>query len=56
MTKTSKRYEIRTVRKGNVFTSPTNYRLYDRCRAVKIVKRLRKSGVDAVASFMTVAA
>lgn len=51
-----KRYEIRTVRKGNVFTSATNYRLYDRQRALRIVKRLRKSGLDALAAPMLVAA
>jgi hypothetical protein len=42
------RYEIRTVRPGNVFSSATNSRLYERARALRIVKRLERSGVDAV--------
>lgn len=54
--KTVKRYEVRTVRSGNVFTSPTNYRLYERARALRIVKRLKRSGIDAIAAPMKIAA
>lgn len=43
-----KRYEIRTVRKGNVLSSATNFRLYERARAARIVKRLKRSGIDAL--------
>ena len=42
------RYEIRTVTAGNVFSSATNFRLYERRRAQRIVRRLKKSGVDAL--------
>ena len=45
-----KRYEVRVVRKGNIFSSSTNFRLYDRSRALRLVKRLKKSGLDALAS------
>lgn len=50
-----KRYEIRTVRNGDVFTSPTNYRLYERTRALRIVKRLKRCGVDALAAPIRIA-
>lgn len=42
------RYEIRTVTAGNVFSTSTNYRLYERRRAQRIVRRIKKSGIDAV--------
>lgn len=54
--KTNSRYEVRTVRSGNVFSSPTNFRLYERARALRIVKRLKRSGVDALAARMTMVA
>lgn len=53
---TVKRYEIRTVRAGNVLSTPTNYRLYERARALRIVKRLRRAGLDALAAPMQVSA
>ena len=53
--KTVKRYEVRTVRKGNKFSSATNFRLYERHRALKLVKRLKKSGIDAIATPVTIA-
>ena len=54
--KTVKRYEIRIVRLGNVFSNSTNFRLYERSRALRIVKRLKRSGLDARAAVMTIAA
>lgn len=55
MARTIIRYEIRTVRSGNVFSSSTNMRLYERARALRIVKRLKRSKIDAIACPVRVA-
>ena len=54
-TKTSKRYEIRYWSDAKSYSKATNHRLYERNRAMKIVRFLKKRrGVDAFVVPLTI--
>ena len=57
--KTRKMYQVRYFgKKGSVYSTGVGFkcRLLDRARALRLVRRLKLSGVDAIASPVRVAA
>jgi adenine/guanine phosphoribosyltransferase-like PRPP-binding protein len=54
MQKQSKAYQVRTFAYEGAFSKTAGRKLYSRQRALKIVKRLKSKGIDAIAAVMLI--